>query len=161
MDMVGVLDGAMDMALDGVLELDMAQELAMDMALAMEYWNRFLKQQTTIGEKMEKTKTISEEVIGKYVIVRANVAGVHAGEVVMLEPDKHTIMLKNARRLWRIYTRDKTGSVSDVAANGLKDGADHSIGVTIPSVTITNPAGLEIAEMTDKAWESVRTYLSE
>lgn len=98
------------------------------------------------------------EMIGKYVIVRANVAGVHAGCVESVDFKTQTITLTGARRLWRVYTRDKSGSISDVAANGLKDGADHSIGATIPSVTIINPQGLEIAEMTPAAWESVRGY---
>ena len=96
-----------------------------------------------------------KSLIGKKVIVRSNVAGVHAGIVEELEG--HTIMLKSARRLWRFYTRDSTGSISDVAANGLKDGADHQIGALLKSVTIVNPQGLEIAEMTDAAYESVIT----
>jgi len=96
--------------------------------------------------------------IGKKVIVRSNVAGVHAGEVVDVDFATQTIILKNARRLWRVYTRDTSGSVSDVAANGLKPGADHSIGAVLPSTTIVNPPGLEIDVMTDEAWESVFNY---
>jgi len=102
--------------------------------------------------------TINENLIGKPVIVRANVAGVHAGIVNSVDFKTCTIELKNARRLWRIYTRDKSGSISDVAANGLKDGADHSIGAALTSVTIVNPSGLEIAEMTKEAWDSVLSY---
>ena len=96
--------------------------------------------------------------IGKPVIVRANVAGVHAGIVESIDAARQTIVLKTARRLWRVYTRDKSGSISDVAANGLKDGAEHSIGAVLPSVMIINPPGLEIAEMTSAAWESVLHY---
>lgn len=105
-----------------------------------------------------ENKNYLESLIGKPVIVRANVAGVHAGSVASVDCATQTITLTNARRLWRVYTRDKSGSISDVAANGLKDGADHSIGATLPSVTIVNPPGLEIAEMTPGAWESVRDY---
>lgn len=102
--------------------------------------------------------TISEKLIDKNVIVRANVAGVHCGTVVMFEPATNTIMLSGVRRLWRVYTRDKSGSISDVAANGLKPNAEHSIGAKLPTVTIQNNAGLEIAECTDTAFHSVMTY---
>ena len=96
--------------------------------------------------------------VGKSVIVRAAVAGVHAGVVVHLDIENSAITLKDARRLWRVYTRDKSGSISDVAANGLKSDADHSIGATLPAVTIVNQDGLEIAEMTAHAWKSVSEY---
>lgn len=101
---------------------------------------------------------MEQDLIGKKVIVRANVAGVHAGEVVAVDFSKQTIVLKNTRRLWRVYTRDSSGSISDVCANGLKEGENHSIGAVIPSTVIVNPPGLEISEMTDHAWDSVTTY---
>lgn len=94
--------------------------------------------------------------IKKNVIVRANVAGVHAGTVESVNGD--TVVLVNARRLWRVYTRDKSGSISDVAANGLKSDAGHSIGATLKRVCIINPSGFEIAEMTKEAHESVMAY---
>jgi len=79
-------------------------------------------------------------IIGKPVIVRANVAGVHAGIVEAFDPAAHTVTLSGAYRLWRFYTRDKSGSVSDVAANGL------------------NPNGLEIAGMTNEAYASIEAW---
>lgn len=102
--------------------------------------------------------SIQKSIEGTNVIVRANVAGVHCGTVVAYEPEKNVIKLKNVRRLWRVYTRDKSGSISDVAANGLKEGAEHSIGAKLPTVTIQNDAGFEIAECTDKAFKSVMKY---
>lgn len=105
-----------------------------------------------------QNQTIDQAIVGKNVIVRANVAGVHAGTVTQADLTRGVVTLSNARRLWRVYTRDSSGSISDVAANGLKDGADHSIGATLPTVTIVNPQGLEIAEMTDSAWKSVSEY---
>jgi hypothetical protein len=95
--------------------------------------------------------------IGKKVIVRANVAGVHAGRVKSLQGT--TVVLEGAYRLWRIYTRDKSGSISDVAANGLKPNAEHSIGARLQSVLIENPPGLEVAEMTEEAFESIEEYV--
>lgn len=94
--------------------------------------------------------------IHKKVIVRANVAGVHSGIVEYIEGT--TVKLKDAYRLWRFYTRDKSGSISDIAANGLKKKADHQIGARLNSVLIVNPNGLEIAEMTDDAYQSLVDY---
>jgi len=90
--------------------------------------------------------------IGKPVIVRANVAGVHCG--IAIEIDGCSIHLKDAYRLWDYYTRDKTGSVSDIAANGLILDKPNQIGARLPSVLIVNKEGLEIAEMNDAAYQS-------
>ena len=98
---------------------------------------------------------MSKEIIGTHVIVRANIAGVHAGVVEALDTETQTVTLTGARRLWRIYTRDKSGSISDIAANGLDPKKDHQIGAELARVTIINPNGLEIAEMTNAAYKSV------
>ncbi len=98
------------------------------------------------------------DMIGKKMIVRANVAGVHAGVVKNFDPATQMVTLTGAYRLWRIYTRDKSGSISDVAANGLKPKGGHSIGARLLSVTIVNPSGLELAEMTDEAYKSIENW---
>ena len=98
---------------------------------------------------------MSEKLIGSSVIVRANIAGVHAGTVESFDPKTQTITLTRARRLWRIYTRDKSGSISDVAANGLAPKKEHQLGAELARVTIVNPNGLEIAEMTGDAYKSI------
>lgn len=95
------------------------------------------------------------DMVGKKMIVRANVAGVHAGVVEAFDPATQTVTLSNAYRLWRVYTRDSSGSISDVAANGLKPKGGHSIGAMLASVTIVNPPGLELAEMTKEAYQSI------
>ena len=102
--------------------------------------------------------TKKHSLIGKLVIARANVAGVHAGRVESFDPATQTVTLTEAYRLWRIYTRDSSGSISDVAANGLKPKGGHSIGAMLPSVTIVNPPGLEIAEMTNDAYKSIENW---
>lgn len=99
------------------------------------------------------------EWVGKKVIVRANVAGVHAGVVEAHVPGTTSITLTGAYRLWRVYTRDKSGSISDVAANGLKPEAQHQIGAKLEAVLIENPPGLEIAAMTDDAYASIEAYV--
>lgn len=98
-------------------------------------------------------------IIGKSVIVRANVAGVHAGKVESFDPATQTVVLVQARRLWRVYTRDDTGSISDIALNGLAPNKSHQIGAELPRVTIVNPPGLELAEMTAKAAKSVSEWV--
>ena len=100
---------------------------------------------------------MSNVMVGKKVIVRANVAGVHAG--VLESVNGTTAILSGAYRLWRVHTRDKSGSISDIAANGLKSGADHAIGAKLKTVLIENPSGLEIAEMTDDAFASLGAYV--
>lgn len=104
------------------------------------------------------TQQINDEFIGKNVLVRANVAGVHVGEVVALDLANSSILLKNAYRLWRYYTRDKSGSVSDLVANGLIEGKDHQIGTRLDKVLIVNPPGLEIDIMHEGAHESVVSH---
>jgi len=101
---------------------------------------------------------MKNSMVGKLVIVRANVAGVHAGMVTEFDATTQTVTLKNAYRLWRVYTRDKSGSISDIAANGLKPNGGHSIGARLKSVTIVNPSGLELAEMTKEAYESIQNW---
>lgn len=109
-----------------------------------------------MSKQNKENKMKKHPMVKKNVIVRASVAGVHAGTVESVNGD--TVVLVNARRLWRIYTRDKSGSISDVAANGLKPDGQHSVGATLPRVCIINPNGFEIAEMTKEAHSSVMSY---
>lgn len=106
---------------------------------------------------MKKTNS-KNTIVGKKMIVRANVAGVHAGVIESFDAATQTATLTGAYRLWRIYTRDKSGSISDVAANGLKPNGGHSIGARLASVTVVNPAGMELAEMTDDAYKSIQEW---
>jgi hypothetical protein len=102
------------------------------------------------------TKNPLQSLIGKPVIVRANVAGVHCGVLAGIDPATQTAVLKDAYRLWRVNTRDTTGSISDIAANGLKPPlSQHSIGAKLDAVAIINPPGLEIAEATADAYASI------
>ena len=96
--------------------------------------------------------------VGKKVIVRAQVAGVHAGVVESFDPATQTVTLTGAYRLWRVYTRDKSGSISDVAANGLKPNGGHSVGAKLACVVIVNPPGLELDAMTEEAYASIEAW---
>ena len=102
------------------------------------------------------TPVTQHPLIGKPVIIRANVAGVHCGILTHLDTTTSMATLTDAYRLWRVYTRDKSGSISDIAANGLKPNVDHSIGAKLATVVIINPPGLEIAECTAEAYETIK-----
>jgi hypothetical protein len=111
---------------------------------------------TTKTKEKKEMKSIGQSLIGKPCIVRSNVAGVHAGLVEEIQGT--TVVLKDAYRLWRFYTREKTGSISDIAANGLKPDAQHMIGAKLKTVLIENPQGLEVAEMTKDAYKSLTEW---
>lgn len=114
------------------------------------------KKKVNPSETKAKNVDLMNSYIGKKVIVRANTAGVHAGVIAEIDLANKSVVLKNACRLWRVYTRDSSGSISDIAANGLKEPLNqHSIGAKLLSVLIVNDAGLEVAEMTDGAYESI------
>ena len=106
--------------------------------------------------KQAKAKPVAHKLLGAPVIVRANVAGVHCGILESYDPANCAVTLKDAYRLWRVYTRDASGSISDVAANGLKEPLNqHSIGAHLNHVLIINPQGLEVASATAAAYASV------
>jgi hypothetical protein len=95
--------------------------------------------------------------LGKPVIVRASIAGVHCGILSELHLETQTVTLTNAYRLWRYSTRDITGGISDVGANGLMEPlSKHNIGARLDAVMINNPQGLEIAEATAAAYASIK-----
>jgi hypothetical protein len=66
-------------------------------------------------------------IVGKKMIVRANVAGVHAGIVESFDAATQTVTLTQAYRLWRIYTRDNSGSSSG-SSSGFGSGYGHGSG---------------------------------
>jgi hypothetical protein len=104
----------------------------------------------------KSTPTPFDKLIGAPVIVRANVAGVHCGILESVDMATSSVTLTDAYRLWRVYTRDRSGSISDIAANGLKEPvAEHSIGARLSRVLIVNPQGLEVAEATKAAYKSI------
>lgn len=63
---------------------------------------------------------IADHLIGRYVIIRAYYAGVHAG-ILAAHDGGTTVRLTNARRLWR-WTAAKGHTLNGVAKHGLKEG---------------------------------------
>lgn len=86
--------------------------------------------------------------IGKYCIVRAYSAGVHAGEVVSV--DGESVLLKDSRRLWSWKAIDGV-ALSGVAQNGIK--SDSKVDVINPTHYITGVC--ELIPTTEKARESI------
>lgn len=105
--------------------------------------------------EMESSE-IGKMLVGKKVAVRANVAGVHSGTLVAI--NKTTALLQNSYRWWRIYTRDTTGSISDVCANGLKPDGDHHIGARLDFTLIENPQGLEVDVIGDEQHKTIEDW---
>lgn len=64
-------------------------------------------------------QSITSSYIGKYCIIRARDAGVHAGTVVGVEGDM--VRLANSRRLWS-FTVKSGVALSGAAVHGLKAG---------------------------------------
>ena len=109
-----------------------------------------------MSKNNKSTTTKRNPLVGKPVIVRSNVAGVHMGRLESVDIPNQTVILKDAYRLWRVFTRDTTGSISDVAAHGLKTPLNqHSIGARLDRVMVVNPSGLEVAVATEAAYKSV------
>jgi hypothetical protein len=112
--------------------------------------------------KPAKVATVPHKLLGTPVIVRANAAGVHCGILENYDPANCAVTLRDAYRLWRVYTRDISGSVSDIAANGLMEPLSrHSIGTRLDSVGIVNPQGLEIAAAAAAAYASIASAAPE
>lgn len=86
--------------------------------------------------------------IGKYCIVRAYSAGVHAGEVVSV--DGENVILKDSRRLWSWKANDGI-ALSGVAQTGIK--SDSKVDMVNPLHYITGVC--ELIPTTDKAQESI------
>lgn len=101
-------------------------------------------------------KEVQKLMVGKNVVVRSNVAGVHMGTVAYLT--ETLVILKNSRRMWDWDTNDESGSLSDIVANGLRPDKKHYIGVALETVFIGNPPGLEVAELSQKSYDSIMSY---
>lgn len=87
---------------------------------------------------------INAAVIGKYCIVRGRDFGVFAGTVEAVDGDR--VLLKNARRLW--YW-DGAASLSQLAAEGVKNPGGCKFTVTVESVLLLNV--IEIIPATEQA----------
>jgi len=87
--------------------------------------------------------------LGKYVVVRTQLAGAHAGTLQMLEGT--TATLKDARRLW--YW-DGAASLSQLAVDGVSKPQNCKFPVEVPSIYLTGVC--EVIPASEKAVESIK-----
>lgn len=90
--------------------------------------------------------------VGKYVIARCYVAGVHAGTV--LSVDGENVILTDSRRLWSWQAKDGI-ALSGVAQHGIKD-KGCKVDVVNPTLYLTGVC--ELIPATDSARESINAY---
>lgn len=95
--------------------------------------------------------TIAGGLTGRYVIVRARDAGVHAG--VLEAQSGREVLLSNARRLW--YWKCASGhSLNGVAVSGLGKGS--KIPAAVEQISILDAC--EIITVTDAARASIEGF---
>lgn len=100
-----------------------------------------------------ETGGIADHLIGKYVIIRATAAGVHAG-ILAAHDGSQTVRLTNSRRLWR-WTAAKGHTLSGVAAHGIKEGWTK-ISAAVDDLIITDAC--EIIATTPEAQASIEGW---
>lgn len=98
-----------------------------------------------------KNHPFLERMVGRYVIARCSGAGVHAGVLTSATPDGGSVILTNARRLWRWRAKDGV-ALSGVAIHGIV--ADDSIIDTmVPEIALIGV--VELIPTTEAARESI------
>jgi len=105
-----------------------------------------------VAEAISETKT-TKYPIGEKVIIRARDAGVHFGELVSV--DSRSVVLKNARRMWRWWSGGGETTLSGVARHGLADRQEVKIAGPVSEIGILDAC--EIISMSDVAIASLET----
>ena len=113
---------------------------------------KFLAGQLSTAAPATVCTSVAASLIGKYVVVRCQAAGVHAG--VLENTDGRACLLSDARRLWRWRVPNGAPDfLSGVATHGLAD--DCKIGAPIRVALTEN---CEIIECTAAAEKSIRGF---
>lgn len=99
--------------------------------------------------KAASTGHIFERFIGRYCIIRASSAGVHAGEIVGVQGDN--VIAKNVRRLWK-WKANNGIALSGVAESGVNR-SESKIDERVAEQGIAGVC--ELIPCTDKAKESI------
>ncbi|MEG1901791.1 MAG: hypothetical protein RR225_05335 [Clostridium sp.] len=87
--------------------------------------------------------------IGKYVIVRSDKAGVFAG--TLEEKNKNEVVLSNCRRIWRW---EGACSLSQMAVDGTKKPKECNFSMTVDEIVILDV--IEIIPCTKEAETSIK-----
>lgn len=92
---------------------------------------------------------MKSEFIGRYVIVRTQLAGVHAG--ILLEKKGTEVRLQGARRLWRWYG---AASLSQLAMEGVKKPAECKFPCEVDKLEIMGV--IEVLPCSPQSIESIK-----
>jgi hypothetical protein len=113
--------------------------------------------QKIIIETITKTMLVQEKkdehpYVGKYIIVRSNGSGVHAGYLKSYDSETQEVYLKDSRRLW--YWKGFT--LSQCANEGMIPDKQDSAKLSqiLPEIMITNV--LELIPCTEKARNNIQ-----
>lgn len=98
-----------------------------------------------------KNHPFLESMIGRHVIARCSGAGVHAGVLTSATPDGGSVILTNARRLWRWRAKDGV-ALSGVAMHGIVP-SDSIIDTLVPEIALVGV--VELIPTTEAARESI------
>lgn len=110
-----------------------------------------IKQLAGLAAKMDLTfstpSTSNDPDIGKYVIVRTYMAGVHVG--VLKSRNGQEVVLTESRRIWRW---NGANTLSEISLNGVA--SDSRVAEEVPSITLTQ--AIEIIPCSKAAEKNLR-----
>ena len=98
-----------------------------------------------------KNHPFLERMVGRYVIARCSGAGVHAGVLTSATPDGGSVILINARRLWRWRAKDGV-ALSGVAKYGIVPG-DSIIDAMVDEIALVGV--VELIPTTEESRKSI------
>lgn len=100
---------------------------------------------------MEKNHHFLDRLIGRHVIARCSGAGVHAGVLAAANDDGSSVILTNARRLWRWRAKDGV-ALSGVAIHGIV-ASDSIVDTMVPEIALVGV--VELIPTTEAARETI------
>src|SRR5690606_14953399 len=100
---------------------------------------------------METSNKTLHPFIGRHVIARCSGAGVHAGVLTAVHGDGGSVILTNARRLWRWRAQDGV-ALSGVAVHGIV-AADSIVDTMVPEIALMGV--VELIPTTEAARETI------
>lgn len=100
---------------------------------------------------MEKNHHFLDRLIGRHVIARCSGAGVHAGVLVAAHGDGSSVILADARRLWKWHARDGV-ALSGVAVHGII-AKDSIVDTLVPEIALMGV--VELIPTTEEARKSI------
>lgn len=99
---------------------------------------------------MEKNHFL-DRMVGRHVIARCDGAGVHAGVLAAAHGDGGSVVLTNARRLWKWRAKDGV-ALSGVAVHGII-AADSIVDTQVPEIALMGV--VELIPTSKAAQESI------